>query len=204
MAAHVDPGYKGPLEYGTEEGRMNILGFWIFLGAEFVLFSCLFAMYIILQGSTAGGPTSQEIFEFKSFMIQTMLLLTSSFTCGLAIHEMRRGKVKPLIIWLIITLLLGLGFLYMEIEEFLLYIYHEGATWGTSAFLSSFFALVGTHGLHVTLGSLWMISIIIQLAQRGLTPKTTRKAFIIGLYWHFLDVMWIFIFTIVYLSGMVV
>ncbi|GEN34510.1 MULTISPECIES: cytochrome aa3 quinol oxidase subunit III [Aneurinibacillus] len=204
MAAHVDPGYKGPLEYATEEGRMNILGFWIFLGAEFVLFSCLFAMYIVLQGSTAGGPTSQELFEFKSMLIQTLLLLTSSFTCGLAIHEMRRENKKGLIIWLIITLLLGLGFLYMEIEEFLLYIYHEGATWGTSAFLSSFFVLVGTHGAHVTLGSLWMISIIIQLVQRGLTPRTTRKAFIIGLYWHFLDVMWIFIFTIVYLTGMVV
>ncbi|ERI09073.1 cytochrome aa3 quinol oxidase subunit III [Aneurinibacillus aneurinilyticus] len=204
MAAHVDPGYKGPLEYSTEESRMNILGFWIFLGAEFVLFSCLFAMYIILQGSTAGGPTPKELFEFKSMLIQTLLLLTSSFTCGLAIHEMRRGKSKGLAIWLIITLLLGLGFLYMEIEEFLLYVNHEGATWGTSAFLSSFFVLVGTHGAHVTLGSLWMIGIIIQVLQRGLTPRTTRKAFIIGLYWHFLDVMWVFIFTVVYLTGMVV
>lgn len=191
-----------PLEYQSEQGRMNILGFWIFLGAEIVLFATLFAVYGVLYERYAGGPTHQDIFVMKDVMIQTVLLLTSSFTCGLAIFEMRRRNLKGLITWLIITLLLGVGFLFMEIKEFIHYI-HLGATMQTSAFLSSLFALLGTHGLHVTFGIIWAIMIIIQLLKRGLTPDTARKTFIIGLYWHFLDVVWIFIFTFVYLKGMV-
>ncbi len=191
-----------PLEYQTEQNRMNILGFWIFLGAEIVLFATLFGVYGVLYERYAGGPTHQDIIMIKEVMIQTLLLLTSSFTCGLAIWEMRRHNLKGLITWLVITLALGAGFLFMEINEFLHYI-HEGATMQTSAFLSSFFVLLGTHGLHVTLGIGWAILIIIQLLRRGITPVTARKMFIIGLYWHFLDVVWIFIFTFVYLKGMV-
>lgn len=191
-----------PLEYRTEQDRMNILGFWIFLGAEIVLFATLFSVYGVLSGRYAGGPTHQDIIMMNGVMIQTLLLLTSSFTCGLAIHEMRRGSRNGLLTWLIITLLLGAGFLYMEITEFIHYV-HIGATMQTSAFLSSFFVLLGTHGLHVTMGIGWAILIIIQLLQRGLTPATARKTFIIGLYWHFLDVVWIFIFTFVYLKGLV-
>ncbi|TCP20863.1 cytochrome aa3 quinol oxidase subunit 3 [Scopulibacillus darangshiensis] len=192
-----------PLEYSTEDGRLRILGFWIFLGAEIVLFSCLFATYLVVHSHTAGGPTSKELYDVKEFMIETFLLLISSFTCGLGTHELRRHNAKGIIIWLIITLLLGLGFIYMEVNEFVKYATEEGATVGRSAFLSGFFVLVGTHGAHVSLGILWMTSIIIQLAKRGVTAVTARKVFIVGLYWHFLDVVWIFIFTAVYLTGMV-
>ncbi|MBB6283001.1 cytochrome aa3 quinol oxidase subunit III [Geobacillus subterraneus] len=192
-----------PLEYRTEESRLNILGFWIFLGAEVVLFATLFATYLVLFQRTGSGPTAQELFQVKDVLIETLLLLTSSFTCGLAIFEMRRGRLAGLLAWLLVTLLLGAGFIAFEIREFIHYV-HEGATMQTSAFLSSFFVLVGTHGAHVSLGIGWMILIIIQLLQRGFTPKTARKVFIVSLYWHFLDVVWIFIFTLVYLLGMVV
>lgn len=191
-----------PLEYQSEQSRMNILGFWIFLGAEIVLFATLFAVYGVLGQNYAGGPTHQDIIMVKEVMIQTVLLLTSSFTCGVAIWQMRRNNLKGLITWLVITLLLGLGFLVMEINEFIHYV-HLGATMQTSAFLSSFFVLLGTHGLHVAMGIGWAVLIIMQLLKRGLTPVTARKVFIIGLYWHFLDVVWIFIFTFVYLKGMV-
>lgn len=200
MAANVNTSL--PLEYQTEQNRMNILGFWIFLGAEIVLFATLFGVYAVLSHRYADGPAQQDIMMIRDVMIQTVLLLTSSFTCGLAILEMRRGQLKSLLGWLIVTLLLGAGFLFMEINEFAHYV-HLGATMQTSAFLSSFFVLLGTHGLHVTLGIGWAILLIIQLLQRGLTPVTARKLFIIGLYWHFLDVVWIFIFTFVYLKGMV-
>ncbi|HZG59524.1 MAG TPA: cytochrome aa3 quinol oxidase subunit III [Anoxybacillus sp.] len=200
MSANVNTSL--PLEYQTEQSRLNILGFWIFLGAEIVLFATLFAVYGVLGERYANGPTPNDIFKLKDVMIETLLLLTSSFTCGLAVFEMRRHRLKGLLTWLIVTLLLGLGFLFMEINEFIHYV-HEGATMQTSAFLSSFFILLGTHGAHVTFGIFWAVMIIIQLIQRGLTPVTARKTFIISLYWHFLDVVWIFIFTFVYLKGMV-
>ncbi|MGD6965400.1 cytochrome aa3 quinol oxidase subunit III [Rossellomorea vietnamensis] len=199
MSAKVDTSL--PLEYQTEQNRLNILGFWIFLGAEIALFATLFAVYAVLSQRYAGGPAHQDIFMMKEVMIQTVLLLTSSFTCGLAIFEMRKGNLKGLITWLIITLGLGAGFLFMEINEFIHYV-HEGATMQTSAFLSSLFVLLGTHGAHVTFGIFWAVMVIFQLVKRGLTPVTARKVFIIGLYWHFLDVVWIFIFTFVYLKGM--
>jgi cytochrome aa3-600 menaquinol oxidase subunit III len=191
---------SGPLEYSTEEGSMKIFGFWIFLGAEIVLFATLFATYLVLQGQTAGGPTAKDLFVVKDFMIETLLLLISSFTCGLSVLEMRKGSVKGYMAWMAVTLLLGLGFLAFEITEFVHYV-HKGATLQTSAFLSAFFILVGTHGAHVTLGILWVLLVMIQIGKHGFTPVTARKAFITGLYWHFLDVVWIFIFTAVYLLG---
>ncbi|GGD02418.1 quinol oxidase subunit 3 [Thalassobacillus devorans] len=194
---------SGPLEYRTQEGQMSILGFWIFLAAEVVLFSTLFATYAVLFGRTADAPVPGELFEPGIVLVMTFLLLTSSFTCGIAIHHMRRGSVKGLMTWLIITLILGLGFLGFEIYEFVHYS-HEGATLQSSAFWSAFYTLAGTHGVHVTLGIGWAVLLLIQLAKRGLTPVTSRKVFIISLYWHFLDVIWIFIFTSVYLIGMVV
>ncbi|WP_174613028.1 cytochrome aa3 quinol oxidase subunit III [Virgibacillus ihumii] len=192
----------GPLEYRTEAGRLNITGFWIFLAAEIVLFSTLFATYAVLIGRTGDAPLPSEIFEAKSALLMTFILLTSSFTCGLGIHAMRNGSKKGLITWLIITLLLGLSFLGLEVEEFILYT-HEGVTLQTSAYWSAFFVLAGTHGVHVTFGVGWLILLLIQVFRRGLTKVTTQKVFIIGLYWHFLDVVWIFIFTCVYLFGMV-
>lgn len=191
-----------PLEYRTLQSRMNILGFWIFLGAEIILFATLFSVYAVLNQRYAGGPTQHDLFEMPSVFVQTVLLLTSSFTCGIAILEMRRGRLKGLVGWFIVTLLLGAGFLFMEIHEFTNYV-HEGATMQTSAFLSSMFVLLGTHGLHVTMGIGWAVLILLQLLKRGITPVTARKTFIIGLYWHFLDVVWIFIYTFVYLKGMV-
>ncbi|MEH7415238.1 cytochrome aa3 quinol oxidase subunit III [Neobacillus drentensis] len=200
MSANVNTAL--PLEYQTEQNRMNILGFWIFLGAEIILFGTLFATFSVLNARYAGGPTPHDLFEIKGVMIETILLLTSSFTMGLAIFEMRRSNRNGLILWFVITLLLGAGFVFFEVTEFIQYV-HEGATWTTSAFLSSFFVLLGTHGLHVSMGIGWATMVIIQLLRRGLTPVTARKTFIIGLYWHFLDVVWIFIFTFVYLARMV-
>ncbi|MDR4946869.1 cytochrome aa3 quinol oxidase subunit III [Neobacillus cucumis] len=200
MSANVNTAL--PLEYQTEQNRMNILGFWVFLGAEIILFGTLFATFSVLNARYAGGPTPHDLFEIKGVMIETILLLTSSFTMGLAIYEMRRNNRNGLILWFVITLLLGAGFVFFEITEFISYV-HEGATWTTSAFLSSFFVLLGTHGLHVSMGIGWATMVIIQLLRRGLTPVTARKTFIIGLYWHFLDVVWIFIFTFVYLARMV-
>lgn len=191
-----------PLEYQSEENRLKILGFWIFLGAEIVLFSTLFATYLVLVNRTAGGPTVHDLFELKGVLLETLALLTSSFTCGLAIYEMRRHRTKGLLGWLAVTLILGLCFISLEINEFVTYV-HDGATMQTSAFLSSFFTLVGTHGAHVSLGIIWMSMIIIQMIRRGLTQDVARKTFIVSLYWHFLDVVWIFIYTLVYLNGMV-
>ncbi|WP_028401097.1 cytochrome aa3 quinol oxidase subunit III [Ectobacillus panaciterrae] len=202
MAAISEEYKNAPLEYQDGQSRLNILGFWIFLGAEIVLFATLFASYLVLAGRTGHGPTAMDIFELKPVMIETLLLLTSSFTCGIAIHEMRKGNLKSLLTWFIITLLLGAGFLFMEIDEFITYVHH-GATIQTSGFLSGFFVLLGTHGAHVTGGILWATGVIIQILRRGLTPVTARKVFIISLYWHFLDVVWIFIYTLVYLNGMV-
>lgn len=190
-----------PLEYSSEENSNRIFGFWLFLGAEIVLFSTLFAVYLTLWNRTGSGPTGTDIFELKGVLIETFLLLTSSFTCGLAIHSMRLGLKKPTLVFFGITLLLGLGFLGVEIAEFVTYV-HEGATLQTSAFLSSLFVLLGTHGAHVTLGLLWGAGIMIQITREGFTMDTSNKSFIFSLYWHFLDVVWIFIFSFVYLKGL--
>ncbi|USK41556.1 cytochrome aa3 quinol oxidase subunit III (plasmid) [Cytobacillus firmus] len=190
-----------PLEYGTEQNRLNILGFWIFLGAEIALFGTLFASYFTLVDRTGSGPTGAEIFEITPVLIETILLLTSSFTIGLGIHAMRLGNAKAMITFFAITLLLGLGFLGVEIYDFIVYI-HEGATLQTSGFTAILFLTLGTHGAHVTFGLFWGAFIILQVIKRGLTPETANKAFIFSLYWHFLDVVWIFIFSFVFLKGM--
>ncbi|MBA9083620.1 cytochrome aa3-600 menaquinol oxidase subunit 3 [Fontibacillus solani] len=190
-----------PLEYRSEENNNRIFGFWIFLGAEIVLFATLFAVYFTLWTRTGNGPSAEEIFEIGPVLIETFLLLTSSFTIGLAINAMRLGLKKPMMIFFIITLILGLGFLGVEIMEFVTYV-NEGATLQTSAFLSSLFVLLGTHGAHVTLGLLWGGGLLIQIKREGFTLDTANKSFIFSLYWHFLDVVWIFIFSFVYLKGL--
>ncbi|HLR63225.1 MAG TPA: cytochrome aa3 quinol oxidase subunit III [Lentibacillus sp.] len=192
-----------PLEYQTEEGQMDIVGFWIFLAAELSLFGTLFATYAVMFGRTADAPVPGDLFTPGTTLIMTIILLTSSFTCGVAVSEMRRGAVKSFMTWLIITLVLGLSFLGFEIYEFHHYA-TKGATLQSSAYWSSFFILAGTHGVHVTFGLGWLTLLLIQTAQRGITSITSKKIFIVGLYWHFLDVIWIFIFTGVYLIGMVV
>jgi cytochrome aa3-600 menaquinol oxidase subunit 3 len=194
--------HSQPLEYSTEQNRLNILGFWIFLGAEIMLFGTLFTCYFTLVDRTGNGPAGAEIFEMGPVLAETFLLLTSSFVIGLAIHAMRLGNKRAMLAFFGITLLLGLGFLGFEITEFATY-YDEGATFQTSAFTSSLFLTLGTHGGHVTLGLFWGLFIILQVRKRGLTPETANKSFIFSLYWHFLDVVWIFIFTFIYLKGMV-
>lgn len=190
-----------PMEYRSEENSNRILGFWLFLGAEIVLFSTLFAVYLTLWTRTGSGPNAKEIFEIGPVLIETFLLLTSSFTCGLAVHSMRLGLKKPSMVFFGITLLLGLGFLGVEIMEFVTYV-NEGATLQTSAFLSSLFVLLGTHGLHVLMGLLWGGGLMLQIRREGYTLETSNKSFIFSLYWHFLDVVWIFIFSFVYLKGL--
>ncbi|GGE44135.1 cytochrome aa3 quinol oxidase subunit III [Pullulanibacillus camelliae] len=190
------------LEYQRHDGPLNILGFWIFLATDLLLFACLFATYLVIRTHVDGGPTDKDLFEIPGFTIETILLLASSFTGSLAVYEMRHNDKKRLLGWLVVTVLLGLGFIGIEVSEFLSYI-REGATMQRSAFLSAFFTLVGTHGSHVSLGIIWMISIIRQVAKYGIEPINARKVFIIGLYWHFLDIVWIFIFTVVYMTGVV-
>ncbi|WHY75502.1 cytochrome aa3 quinol oxidase subunit III [Neobacillus sp. WH10] len=190
-----------PLEYSTEENSNKILGFWIFLGAEIMLFATLFSAYFTLVDRTGSGPTGAEIFEITPVLIETILLLTSSFTIGLGIHAMRLGNKKAMLAFFTITLILGLGFLGFEIFEFVHYV-HIGAGLQTSAFTAILLTTLGTHGAHVTFGLFWGLFIILQVKKRGLTPETANKSFIFSLYWHFLDVVWIFIFSFVYLKGM--
>lgn len=183
-----------------DQESMKVLGFWIFLVTDCLLFGTLFATYMVLRYHTDGGPTGKELFEIPGFIAETFILLTSSFTSGLAVLAMNKGKVKQLIGWLIVTAVLGASFVGLEINEFVNMV-NEGATMSRSAFLSAFFTLVGTHGLHVSIGLIWMIALMIQLSKRGITAVTRRKITIISLYWHFLDVVWIFLFTVVYLMG---
>ncbi|ALP37547.1 cytochrome o ubiquinol oxidase subunit III [Paenibacillus sp. IHB B 3084] len=188
-----DHGHHDPQE-------LKMLGFWIFLVTDVILFSTLFATYVVLRNNTAGGPGGAELFNMTGVIIETFLLLTSSFTSGLAVLAMNKGSMKGLINWLIVTAILGLGFIGFEVYEFVEMV-HEGANFGTSAFLSAFFTLVGTHGLHVSLGLVWMIGLMFQLKKRGLTSETKGKVSALSLYWHFLDAVWIFLLTVVYLMG---
>ncbi len=189
-----------PMEYSSDEGRLRIFGFWTFLVTDMILFSCLFATYAVLDKHIALGPRPSAIFDVTGFSLETMILLTSSFTSAVATFAMRRREKSTLVVWMIITMLLGAAFIGLEASEFLKDV-HAGATMEASAFLSAFFTLVGTHGLHVSFGIIWMTCVVIQILQRGITPITSRKVFITGLYWHFLDVVWVFLFTVVYLIG---
>jgi len=191
-----------PLEYSTQQNQLNILGFWVFIGAEIMLFGTLFAGYFVLVDRTGNGPTGAEIFEITPVLFETFILLTSSFTIGLGIHAMRKGYTKAMIWFSVLTLVLGVVFIGFEVYEFLHYI-HVGASLQTSAFTAALLTTLGTHGAHVTFGVFWGMFIVYQLIQRGLTPETANKSFIFSLYWHFLDVVWIFIFSFIYLKGMV-
>ncbi|CAH0120829.1 Cytochrome bo(3) ubiquinol oxidase subunit 3 [Paenibacillus sp. CECT 9249] len=180
--------------------EMRTFGFWIYLMTDVIIFGTLFAAYIVLQGNRDGGPGPEELFELGGIIASTLILLTSSYTSGLAVLSMNKGNRQALMGWLGVTALLGAAFIVLEVNEFV-HLVHEGATIGTSAFLSAFFTLVGTHGLHVSIGLVWMVALILQLAKHGITPVTKRKVNVISLFWHFLDVVWIFVFTIVYLMG---
>lgn len=176
------------------------LGFWIYLMTDCILFATLFATFAVLRSATAGGPAGSDIFDLNFVLIETMILLTSSFTAGLAVLGAERGYKKQTIVWLIVTFLLGATFLAMELWEFN-HLIGEGSGWQQSAFLSSYFVLVGTHGLHIAVGLLWMAVVVVRLLRRNFKETDIRRLSLLGLFWHFLDVIWIFIFSFVYLIG---
>ena len=176
----------------------TIFGFWIYLMTDLVMFAALFATYAVLHGNTFGGPGPTDLFSLPNALLETLILLTSSFTCGLATIAALRGKKNQTLAWFVVTFLLGCSFLIMELKEFASFA-TAGHTWQSSAFLSAFFTLVGTHGLHIFFGLLWMIIAMIIIWRRGLTESIVNKLTRLSLFWHFLDIVWIFIFTIVYL-----
>lgn len=187
----------------SHEGNLNKLGFWIFLTAEFSLFGTLFATLLTLQhGGDYAHRMTTELFELPLVLIMTFALLISSYTCGIAIYYMRKENQRLMMIWMIITVILGAVFVGFEIYEFSHYA-SEGVNPTIGSFWSSFFILLGTHGVHVSVGICWIICLLIQVAMRGLNKDNAPKLFIVSLYWHFLDVVWIFIFTAVYMIGMV-
>jgi heme/copper-type cytochrome/quinol oxidase subunit 3 len=191
-----------PLEYQDSNEAVKIFGFWLFLATDMLLFGCLFATYLVLRAHTDGGLTARQLFDVPGFTAETFILLTSSFMGGLATLEMRNGNKTRLMVWLTLTILLGLAFVGLEVKEFATDV-AGGATMQRSAFLSAFFTLVGTHGCHVSVGIAWMFLTLLQIWKRGITKVTARKLFVVNLYWHFLDVVWVFIFTVVYLTGVV-
>ena len=190
-------------EKATLEGKNKFVGFWLFLGGETVLFATLFGTYLALKNSTNGGPTSQEMFQLPLVFIMTMLLLTSSLTSVYAMYHMKNFNFKKMQLWLLVTVLLGLGFLGFEIYEFYHYTHEFKHTMRSSAFGSAFYALVGTHGLHVLFGLCWILTLIFRNAKRGLNLYNAPNFYVASIYWHFIDVVWVFIFTVVYLMGMV-
>ena len=191
-------------ETASLEGKNKFTGFWIFLGGETVLFASLFATYLALKDKVPGGDhlLAKDLFHLPLAFVMTMLLLTSSLTSVYAIYHMRNHDFKKTQLWLIITVLLGLGFLGLEIYEFIEYV-HQGHTFRSSAFGSAFYFLVGTHGFHVIIGLVWFILLIVRNAGRGLSIYNAAKYNTAALYWHFIDVVWVFIFTVVYLLGKV-
>jgi len=177
-----------------------VLGFWFYLLTDCLLFATLFVTFVVLHSSTFGGPSAQELFTLPLPFAETMFLLFSTVTCGFALLEAVKGRKNSAVAWLAVTFLLGIGFIILEINEFNEFI-QEGNSWKRSAFLSSFFALVGTHGAHVSAGLIWMAVMAAQVYHFGITVDTFRRLVIFSLFWHFLDLVWIFIFTFVYLIG---
>lgn len=177
-----------------------IFGFWVYLMTDLIMFAALFATFAVLRYSTFGGPDLGSLFDLNGALTETIILLTSSFTCGLALLSARAGEKQQTLAWFGVTFVLGASFLWLEFSEFSRFIAGGNGPQANAA-LSSFFTLVGTHGVHIAAGLLWMVIAMIQVGKRGLTPFTTSKLERLSLFWHFLDIVWIFIFTIVYLLG---
>ena len=176
------------------------LGFWMYLMSDCLIFAALFATYGVLGRSYAGGPGGAELFDLKLVAINTAFLLLSSITFGFAMLRKQLNDKSGTLIWLAVTLVFGLAFLGLELYEFH-HLIHIGATPQSSAFLSAFFTLVGTHGLHVTFGSIWLIVLMVQISKHGLIHENKRRLMCLSMFWHFLDVVWIGVFTFVYLMG---
>jgi cytochrome o ubiquinol oxidase subunit 3 len=178
----------------------TLLGFWVYLMSDCLIFACLFAAYGVLGREYAGGPTGAEVLELPTVALNTTLLLLSSITYGFAVLEMQRDRKNPMLVWLVITGLLGAGFLTVELREFA-HLIAEGNGPQRSAFLTAFFSLVGTHGLHVTCGILWLIVLMVQVMKKGLIHANKRRLLCLSMFWHFLDVVWVGVFSFVYLMG---
>lgn len=178
----------------------NTLGFWMYLMTDCLLFATLFCTYAVLHTSTFGGPTSKDLFSLPLAFTETMILLFSSVACGMGMLASLKNDKKKVLAWFGVAFLLGASFVALELREFAGLI-NEGHSFTKSAFLSSFFALVGTHGLHVSIGLFWMLILMCQLVFQGITTDTFRRLVIFSMFWHFLDLVWIFIFTFVYLLG---
>jgi cytochrome o ubiquinol oxidase subunit 3 len=183
------------------EGSSTALGFWIYLMSDCLIFAILFAVYAVLGGNYAAGPAPKDLFDLNLVALNTAMLLFSSITYGFAMLAMAKGRVGGTLAWLGLTGLFGLAFLGIELYEFA-HLIHLGATPQRSAFLSAFFALVGTHGLHVSFGILWLVTLMVQVKRFGLIPANRRRIACLSMFWHFLDVIWIGVFTFVYLMGM--
>jgi cytochrome o ubiquinol oxidase subunit III len=177
-------------------------GFWISLMSDAIIFSLLFATYAVMVGRAAGGPSAHDLFDLAHAFIETMLLLCSSMTFGLASLSVHQKNVTAIFFWLAVTFVLGAGFVGMEIVEFHGMVM-AGAGPQRSGFLSSFFTLVATHGLHVTMGLVWIMVLGGQVLMKGLTAPVASRLYRLGLFWHFLDIVWIGIFSVVYLPGVI-
>ncbi|MCH8686635.1 cytochrome o ubiquinol oxidase subunit III [Sphingosinicellaceae bacterium A1X5R2] len=183
-----------------DDGSKTVLGFWIYLMGDCLIFASLFAAFGVLSSAYAGGPTGKELFDLPYVAVETLLLLVSSFTFGLAGLNVQTGSRNKVVGWLAVTFLLGAAFIGMEIQEFA-HLVGEGAGPSRSAFLSAFFTLVGTHGLHVTAGLVWLAVMMHQIMRFGLDGVVRRRLACLSLFWHFLDLVWICVFTLVYLRG---
>lgn len=194
---------KSNMSHHEAEANDRVMfGFWVYLMTDLLMFAVLFASYAVLHNNTFGGESGRQLFSLPVALAETLILLTSSFTCGIAMIAARQGNKNLALIWFGITFALGLTFLGLELREFAEFI-REGHTLRSSAFLSSFFVLVGTHGLHISSGLLWMAINISFVIKRGLNSHMVRKLTYLSLFWHFLDIVWIFIFTVVYLRAFV-
>jgi cytochrome o ubiquinol oxidase subunit 3 len=188
-------------EHAHAEGGSTMLGFWIYLMSDCLIFAILFATFGVLGSNYAAGPSPKDLFELPLVAVNTTMLLLSSITYGFAILAMQDGKRGSVQMWLALTGLFGVAFIGIELHEFREFI-EQGATPQRSAFLSSFFTLVGTHGLHVTFGLVWLVTLMVQVGKFGLIEANRRRLMCLSLFWHFLDVIWIGVFTFVYLLGM--
>ena len=177
--------------------------FWIYLMTDLLMFAGLFAAFSVLRNNTFGGASEKDIYHLPLVLTETMILLLSSYTAGLAVVSSHRGNQKGAVGLLVATGMLGLSFVVLELSEFI-HLIRDGNSFSRSAFLSSYFSLVGTHGIHITAGLLWLVILLIYLGKRGLSQSMIRKITLFSIFWHFLDIVWIFIFTIVYLMGVAV
>ncbi|CAK7261502.1 cytochrome o ubiquinol oxidase subunit III [Shinella yambaruensis] len=197
-----DTGEK-PTFYLTEDHHpenSTMLGFWLYLMSDCLIFAVLFATHGVLGRNYAAGPSPADLFDLSLVAINTAMLLLSSITYGFAMLQMERNAKMETLVWLGITGVFGAAFLALELYEFY-HLIHEGAGPTRSAFLSSFFTLVGTHGLHVTFGIIWLVTLMVQVRKHGLTHENRRRLMCLSMFWHFLDVIWIGVFSFVYLLG---